>query len=286
MTSDRPRWPDGARCVVFLSVDLDGTALERGEGVEPLGIHSFGVYAYRAGVPRYLRLFARHGLRITFFVPGYDGEAAPEVIKAIAADGHEIAAHGYCHESDYLHGETEAQLLRRTHEILTDLAGHPPVGWRNPGGMKSRSTTSVLRSLGYLYDSSDKDFERPYRFELEEPGSGAMIELPTNSALLDDGHLNPIAMLAPSEILALWRAEFDATYAAGGYFALILHGRAWWGSGTPSRTRLLDELIRHINTHPDVTYVRGADLARFCLKSGSTETVHARDAQLYRACPR
>src|SRR5262249_33641909 len=113
------RWPQEARCVVFLSVDLDGVALERGEGVEPLGSNSYGVYAYRCGVPRYLRLFERYGLRITFFVPGFDGEVAPEVIKAVAAHGHEVAAHGYCHEGEYLEGEEERSLLRRTHEILT-----------------------------------------------------------------------------------------------------------------------------------------------------------------------
>ena len=286
MRSDRARWPGGARCAVFMSVDLDGISLERGEGVEPLGIHSFGAYAYRCGVPRYLRLFERRGIRITFFVPGYDGEAAPEVIRAIAAEGHEVAAHGYCHESAYLEGEVEAELLRRTHGILTDLAGQPPVGWRNPGGMKSHSTMSVLRSLGYVYDSSDKDFERPYHFEPAGPGSGSMIELPTNSALLDDGYLNPIAMLAPSQILELWRAEFDSIYAAGGYFALILHGRAWWGTGTPSRARVLDELIGHINTHRDVAYVRGVDLARFSLEGGSTESLQAHDAWLYGAAPR
>jgi peptidoglycan/xylan/chitin deacetylase (PgdA/CDA1 family) len=276
------RWPGGARCAVFVSVDLDGIALERGEGVEPLGINSCGVYAYRCGVPRYLRLFEQHGLLITFFVPGFDAEAAPDVIRAIAAQGHEIGAHGYCHEGAYLEGEEEWRLLRRTHEILAGVVGAPPVGWRNPGGMKSRFTAAYLRELGYVYDSSDKDFERPYRFQVGGQAPGPMVELPTNSAILDDGHLNPIAMLSPSEILALWRAEFDATYRAGGYFALILHGRAWWGMGTPSRTRVLDALIRYIRTHPNVAWVRGADLARWCLEDPAAETLDTHDRWLYR----
>lgn len=278
-----PAWPGGARCVVFLSVDLDGIALERGEGVEPLGINSYGVYAYRCGVPRYLRLFDRHGLRITFFAPGFDGEVAPEVIRTIAAHGHEVAAHGYCHESQYLEGEAEWELLRRTHDILAGLVGEPPRGWRNPGGMKSRFTTGYLRELGYLYDSSDKDFERPYRFEAGGQASGPMIELPTNSALLDDGHLNPIAMLTPGQILDLWKAEFDAIYRTNGYFALILHGRAWWGSGTPSRARVLEELIRHISVHDGVIYMRGVDLARWCLENRAVDSAGTRDTWLYRS---
>jgi hypothetical protein len=108
-----------------------------------------------------------------------------------------------------------------------------------------------------------------------------MIELPTNSALLDDGYLNPIAMLAPSQILELWKAEFDATYQANGYFALIMHGRAWWGTGTPSRARVLEQLIRHINGHDGVLYMRGLDLAQWCLQSTAIEDARARDAWLH-----
>lgn len=274
------RWPGGARCVVFISVDLDGIALERGEGREPLGKHSIGLYAYRCAVPRYLALFERHGLRITFFVPGFDAEVAPDVIRAIAAGGHEIGAHGYCHESAYVEGDAERRLLERTHALLTQVVGEPPRGWRNPGGMKSRFTTAYLRELGYLYDSSDKDYERPYRFEVNGPAAGSMIQLPTNSAFLDDGFLNPRALLPPSELLALWKAEFDATYRDGGYFPLLLHGRAWWGTGTPARARVLEELIRHVNGHAGVAYTRGVDLARFCLESPATETLGSHDGKL------
>ena len=279
MTSTSGRWPQGARCAVFLSVDLDGIALERGEGLEPLGIHSYGLYAYRCAVPRYLQLFARYGIRITFFVPGFDAEVAPDVVRAIAAQGHEVGAHGYCHESDYVEGEEERRLLRRAHDALTDVAGCPPRGWRNPGGMKSAFTTAFLRELGYVYDSSDKDFERPYRFPVEGRAPGLMAELPTNSAILDDGYLNP-TLLPPSEILRLWTAEFDATYRAAGYFALILHGRAWWGSGTPSRARVLEALIRHMIGHEGVVFLRGIDLAEWCLADSEAETLAARDTSL------
>ena len=61
-------WPDGARCVVFLSVDLDGVSLERGEGIEPLGVNSIGTYAYRCGVPRYVRLFERKRCELPTFL--------------------------------------------------------------------------------------------------------------------------------------------------------------------------------------------------------------------------
>jgi peptidoglycan-N-acetylglucosamine deacetylase len=52
------RWPDGARCVVALTVDFDGTGNEIGLGHEPVGIHSAGGYSARRDVPRMLQLSA------------------------------------------------------------------------------------------------------------------------------------------------------------------------------------------------------------------------------------
>ena len=52
----------------------------------------------RAGLPRLLRILARHGARATFFVPGFTAEAHPEAVRGIVDAGHEIGHHGYVHE--------------------------------------------------------------------------------------------------------------------------------------------------------------------------------------------
>src|SRR6185437_6613792 len=44
-------------------------------------------------VPRILDMLERTGARATFFVPGHTALAYPPLVRAIAADGHELAPH-------------------------------------------------------------------------------------------------------------------------------------------------------------------------------------------------
>jgi len=49
------------------------------------------------GTPRILELLGRRGVRATFFLLGKQIEKAPDLARRIAAEGHEIALHGYAH---------------------------------------------------------------------------------------------------------------------------------------------------------------------------------------------
>lgn len=258
-------WPNGARCVVAFTVDFDGAGNEKGQNVPAAGYRSAGGYSARRGIPRMLDIFERHAIPATFFVPGYDAETHPDTVRAIVAAGHEVAAHGYVHESFDVPEDAEEELLRRSHQILLDIAGTAPLGWRSPGGKKSSITLRVLRELGCIYDSSDKDFDRPYPAIVSGAQSTAMIELPNNTSSLDDAPFYITGAATPLEMLALWQAEFDAIYNDSGYYVLTYHPRAGFGSGIPSRARVIDRLISYIRTFPDVHFTRMGDLARWCL---------------------
>lgn len=258
-------WPNGARCVVAITVDFDGTGNEIGRGLEPVGVRAAGGYSARRGIPRMLDIFARHGISVTFFVPGYDAEMNPDLVREIAAAGHEVAAHGYLHEGWAMPPDEEEALLRKSHAILTGLAGQPPRGWRSPGGMKTSRTMAVLGELGYIFDSSDKDYDQPYPAVIENAPSAAMIELPNNTSSLDDDAAYFEASWTPGEVLDLWTAEFDAIYKESGYFLLTTHPRAGFGSGQPARARAIDRLLTRMKGYPGVEFVRLGDLAAWCL---------------------
>lgn len=259
------RWPEGARCVAVMSCDFDGYGNEVGRGWAQAGSRSAGGYSARAGVPRMLDIFGRHGIPATFFVPGYDAEQHPDLCRRMVELGHEVAAHGYVHESWDVSAEEETELLRRSHDILTRVTGTAPVGWRSPGGQKSDITLNVLRDLGYIYDSSDKDYDQPYPAIVGGEPSTEMIELPNNTSSLDDAYIYRETAAAPSDMFGLWRREFEAIYNESGYFVLTYHPRSGFGSGTPARARAVDRLIAYIKTFPDVHFTRLSDLARWCL---------------------
>ncbi|HLI52354.1 MAG TPA: polysaccharide deacetylase family protein, partial [Thermomicrobiaceae bacterium] len=192
----KPRWPGNAQCIVLVTVDTDGTGNEVGKGLDPAGVNSIGGYSARRGIPRLLEVFNRQRIPATFFVGGYDAETDPDVVRRIVSDGHEVAAHGYLHESWDVSLDEEDRLLRRTHEILTNITGTRPLGWRSPGGQKTSRTLAVLRELGYLYDSSDKDFDAPYPAVVGGRPVPDMVEIPNITSTLDDAYMYRIGMLS------------------------------------------------------------------------------------------
>lgn len=252
-------WPGDLACVVALAIDFDGPSHDVGQGYLPLGARATGRYSARRGVPRHLAMLERRGVPATFFIPGYDAECYPDVVREIAAQGHEIGAHGYLHERELFAPDEERRRLALTHEILTRLTGKPPRGWRSPSGQKTRNTLLTLHELGYAYDASDKDFDVPYLLDLE--GGRSMVEIPNNTYSLDDFPFFHFSMTPASEVLALWKDEFDAIYRERGFFLLSVHPRCGWGSGTPARTAVLEELVAYIQGHEGVGFLTLAQVA-------------------------
>ena len=52
-----------------------------------------------ASTRRLLDLFARRGARATFFFLGWIAERLPDLVREVAAAGHEIGSHGYDHRT-------------------------------------------------------------------------------------------------------------------------------------------------------------------------------------------
>jgi polysaccharide deacetylase family protein (PEP-CTERM system associated) len=107
---------------------------------------------------RILRLLSKHQTCATFFVLGWIAERCPSLVKEIAAEGHEIASHGYGHELIYkLTPEAFYNDLGRSKEILESITAKQVLGYRAPSFSitpKSEWAIDVLKDLGFTYDSS------------------------------------------------------------------------------------------------------------------------------------
>lgn len=257
--------PPEFRCAVTLGVDFDGPSHEVGRGIAPLGAHSCGRYSARRGIPRHIEMLTRQGVPCTFFVPGYDAQCHPDIVRAIDAAGFEVAAHGYLHEAWDVEAEEETRLLRQTDEILRDLLGKPVLGWRSPSGRKTANTMQVLKSMGYIYDSSDKDYDLPYRLRFGKGSDDCILELPNNTYSLDDFPFYKFSFTPPSEVLTQWKSEFDAICASDRFMVLTVHPRSGWGSGTPARTWILEQMISYMKEREGVRFFSSAQFARWCL---------------------
>jgi peptidoglycan-N-acetylglucosamine deacetylase len=114
---------------------------------------------WEKGVPRFMELFAAHGIRATFFVVGADLERWPSAMegaKKLVKAGHELGNHSYSHPYDFSLGD-HASIFReidRAHTLISEAAGREICGFRAPGYNMSENAYRALAQRGYLYSSS------------------------------------------------------------------------------------------------------------------------------------
>jgi polysaccharide deacetylase family protein (PEP-CTERM system associated) len=184
-----------------------------------------------------LEVLARHGIRGTFFTLGWIAEHRPEVVRAIAAAGHEVASHGHGHQRvTQLTPAAYREDVRRAKRALEDVAGAEVAGYRAPsfsivpGG---EWAFDVLLEEGYRYDSSLFPVRRSSTYGypgaptaphwIERP-SGRLLELPM-TVLRALGQNVPAAGGGYFRILpyAVTRAAFRAAGASGAPGVFYLH---------------------------------------------------------------
>ncbi len=111
-----------------------------------------------ANTDRVLGILDDAGVKATFFILTWNAERHPEIVRRIAAQGHEIASHGYGHRLIYEQTpDTFRDDVARAKRILEDLTGTPVLGYRAPSLSitgKSLWALDVLLECGYRYDSS------------------------------------------------------------------------------------------------------------------------------------
>ncbi len=250
-------WPDGFRAAASFTFDVDAESAVLGSAphlADHVSLMSQQSYGPKEGVPRLLRLLARRGLQATFFVPGYTAERHPAIVERILEAGHEVAHHGYLHES--LVGKTreeEAAILDRGLELFESRFGIRPAGYRAPFWELNWHTPELLVERGFRYDSTLMDADRPYRLR---GGSGSLIELPINWGLDDWGQYCYIpgfsgdgGLTSPRTVAQMWRDDADAVADEGGLWILTNHP---FLSGRPGRAAALETVIDHVLARGDV----------------------------------
>ena len=148
-TSPDPRWPNGAKIAVSISLNIEGggeSTLVNGDAVSEGMLNDIGVptkegvrvplvesvfeYGSRRGAWRILDILDRFKVPVSILGVARAMEQNPELAKACVARGHEMVSHGY-RWIDYCHVDeaTERAHIRKAIEILTELTGSRPLGW-------------------------------------------------------------------------------------------------------------------------------------------------------------
>lgn len=162
---------------------------------------------------RILELLSLKGIKGTFFILGSVAEHYPELVKRIAADGHEPGVHGYYHYEFSLMTESEAFTeLDRAKKLIEDLTGCQVRGHRAPAfsiNEKTKWGLDVIRQVGFEYDSSVMPIKSA---RYGWPGFGDQIRRIDTP----DGHTLIEAPLTTSKLLYM-----DIPASGGRYFQIL-----------------------------------------------------------------
>jgi peptidoglycan/xylan/chitin deacetylase (PgdA/CDA1 family) len=220
-------------------------------------------YGPEVAVPRIVDLYARFGMRQTFFLPGWCMERYPAAVETILQGGHEIAHHGYLHEHpNACEPEVELDWLRRASEVIERTTGRRPRGFRAPSYRFSRHTLSFLVQEGFTYDASLMGDDIPYLLETDQ---GRVVELPSHYALDDWPHFMASRDLSylmqpksPDQGMEVYRAEFDAMWEYGGLWIAVWHP---FLSGRLARCLAIARLIEYMHAKSQVWFATLEDIA-------------------------
>ncbi len=272
-------WPNDHRCAVVLSFDEDGECVpflyDSENARRRLSLQSEATYGPTIGVPRILDLLARHGIRSSFFIPGFTAERHPDVVREIIHRGHEVGHHGYLHERpDRVDEAEEERILVRGIEVLESITGYPPRGYRSPSWELKPTSPALLHTYGFAYDSSLMGDDQPYLIPAGNTGE-TLVEIPVQWINDDWPYFGfssdpPLGfgLSSPRAVFETWSEEFAGYYEEGGCYVLTMHP---FVIGHPSRIRLLNRLIEYIRGFDGVWWATLEQVADHTVASGSAQ---------------
>ena len=132
----------GAPSLIHLGFDVEGSA-------EP--------------VIAILDVLDKHQVKTTMFILGSWADVHPDLVREIAARGHEIASHGWSHASftELTTDEIIAE-LNRTETLLFELTGQSTKPWvRPPYGARSAESIAAVYAAGWttvIWSGSTEDW--------------------------------------------------------------------------------------------------------------------------------
>lgn len=96
-----------------------------------------------------LALLKQHNARATFFVCGRNAARLPEVLRAIARDGHEIGNHTWSHPRlDFTSRARMRDEIGRTQTVIEEITGSKPTLFRAPFGVRWFGLGTVQKEFG------------------------------------------------------------------------------------------------------------------------------------------
>ncbi len=174
-------------------------------------------------MPLLLEAYEKFNVKATFYFNGDIARIYPDVVKMVIPYGHEVASHGWIHESnqafDVLSYDQQVDHLKRSKELLENISQQEVISFRAPALRVNEHTPRALAATGFKTDSSvapqridmflsfgakkklkwltaPRSAYFTYPNDLSRSGSGPVFEIPVNSFFLP--YAGTIMRISPS----------------------------------------------------------------------------------------
>lgn len=273
-----PFWPNGARFVVSLSLQMEAGAQPDRAAAGPWGVldakypdlptEKWYEYGFKEGIPRLLDMYDRKKVKVTSHMVGQAVERHPALAKEIVQRGHEAAAHGQTWGPFYERTRDDEKAYHEASvRALEKATGVRPVGFNAPAMRSTPNTFALLQDLGFIYHTDDLSRDEPFIISVRKK---PFVVVPYTFQLNDlqsyENRWHTCDQMADE-----LKREFDALYAESErkrrMMSAIAHDRI---GGRPNRAGVLEEFITYAQRHPGVVFLRKDEIARFAMSSPST----------------
>src|SRR6266436_8475204 len=273
-----PLWPDSARLVISISMQMEAGAQPESGTESPLpridpkypdiAATKWYEYGFKEGLPRLLEMFDRRNVKVTSHMVGAAVEKYPTPAKEIVQRGHEPAGHGQTWTPQYsMTPEQERRSYADSAATIERATGVRPVGFNAFWLRGIPQTLQILQELGYTYYIDDVSRDEPFLVNVRNK---PFVVVPYTL------HMNDIVnyetrYFSTEAYAADLKREFDVLYEEGAHrrrmMSVSAHDRI---AGRPARMRVLEDFIQYAQSHPGVSFMRKVDIANYAITSPRT----------------
>jgi peptidoglycan/xylan/chitin deacetylase (PgdA/CDA1 family) len=267
-------WPNGEQLVISFSMQFEAGG--QPEGAESpfsgsplpkeypdLPARTWFAYGYKEGIGRMLNLWDKHNIKVTSHIVGEAAIKNPNLAKAIADKGHEIAAHGMRWDNSYdMSYEDETKFIKDGVDAVEKITGKKATGYNANWLRRSKNTLKILQDLGFFYHIDDVSRDQPFVVMVRGKKFAVVpYTLRNNDIVLIEGK-----HFSADQFLNQLKLEFDRLYAEGKtecrMMSVSLHDRI---GGTPAIVQAVDQFIEYAKQHKGVAFMRKDQIAQIVL---------------------
>lgn len=279
-------WPNGAQLVISVSMQFETGGQPEGaespfsgnplpKGQPDLPAESWFRYGANEGIYRMLDLWKKYNIKVTSHVVGEAAVKYPEIAKAIADGGHEIAAHGMSWNNQWnMNYADELAFVKKGIDSVEAITGKRGVGYNANWLRRSPNTLKVLQELDFLYHIDDLSRDEPFITKVNGKNFVVMpYTLRNNDIVNVEGK-----HWSPDQFLAQLKMEFDQLYAEGvtkrRMMSISFHDRI---GGTPAMVNAMDSFIKYAKNKKGVVFMRKDDIAKMVQNDPKTPIDNAEE---------